>query len=99
MLFLFFGLVSSFDLCGLCVRYGKTALQLARTNAPREVIVQKAEKKCKEFGGFIEAVCKKYLDTQLDDLIAEARSNTKTAEVYCVEKGICSKAEIDKLSS
>ena len=95
--FFFFGLVKSFDLCGMCVRYGKTALNMARSNAPKEVIVQKAEKKCKEFGGMIEMVCKKYLDSQIDALIEEARSNTKTAEEYCVEKMICSPSEIKNL--
>ena len=98
MFFFLFGLVNSFDLCGLCVKYGKTALKLARTNAPREVIVKKATAKCQELGGLLTAVCQKYLETQLDELIAEAKSNTKTAEEYCVEKGICSKTEIQSAS-
>ena len=81
----------------MCVRYGKSALALARSNAPKDVIVQKAEKKCKELGGMIELVCKKYLDGQIDQLIEEAKSNTKTAEEYCVENKICSNSEIKNM--
>lgn len=95
MFFLFLVLGTSFSLCQMCLKYGRNALYLARSGAPREEIVRRATKRCGELSDFLKAVCNKYLETQLDALIEEAKASNKNEKEYCTEHKICSKKEIE----